>query len=388
MDFKRAYITTLVFIFFIATGFAGGYFVKSLSGDESTSLPLLDQALNILVDNGLKEIPVNPDLEYGMIRGMVQAYNDPYTLFIEPVQHELESDTLAGKFGGIGVRLGNDADGNIVLYPLPDGPADKAGIEDNDRLVKIEDMLITDQTPIDQIQAAVRGPVGSWVMVTIARPPDFVPIKYKIKRAEIPLPSVTWHIDPDESRLGVIEVNIIAASTPDEIIKAVKDLQDRNATSFVLDLRDNSGGLLTAGVDTARLFLKEGEVIQQQYKGKEIENYQVESPGQFADIPLVVLVNQNTASAAEIIAGSIKAHQRAKLIGTKTYGKDTIQLVFDLEDGSSLHVTSAHWWVPGLNPPIAGNGVEPDIIVDPADQNNSISAMRKAAEILLGTGTP
>jgi carboxyl-terminal processing protease len=206
----------------------------------------------------------------------------------------------------------------------------------------------------------------------------------RIKRAEIPLPSVTWHLDPDAPSVGVIEINVVAASTPEEIEKAVKDLSERGATAYILDLRDNFGGLLDAGVNTARLFLKDGMVIEQQYKGKDVESFEVERPGALADIPLVILVNENTASAAEIIAGALKAQGRAKILGKPTYGKDTIQLVFDLQDGSSLHVTSAHWWVPGLDPMLQGNGVEPDVVVESAaDASAPDPVARAAADLLL-----
>ncbi len=388
MIFKRAYFYTLIIIFFTIGGFAGGYLVKSIAESSGDSWQILEQAYQILNKNGLKDMPETRRLEYGMIRGMLQAYDDPYTIFVEPAQHELESNSLEGKFGGIGVRLGRDNEGHVVLYPLPDSPAEAAGIRENDRLIKVDDLHITPETEIDVIQAAIRGRVGQWISITIARPPDYNQMEVKIKRAEIPLPSVTFHIDADEPRLGVIEVNRIAASTPDEIKAAVEELSQRGASAFVLDLRDNAGGLLTSGIDVARLFLKSGEVIEQQYKDKEIEKYSVNKPGPFADTPLVLLINHNTASAAEIVAGAIKAHQRAKLVGNSTYGKNTIQLVFDLKDGSSLHVTAARWWIPGLDPPIDGNGVTPDIMIEDHDQNGPDTALLTASRLLFGGEIP
>ena len=386
MNFKRAYFYTLIVILFTTIGFAAGYFVKSLASDNLAKMTVLNQAYNILQSHGWKSLPEAPALEYGMIRGMVQAYNDPYTVFVEPVEHELQSNTLQGSFGGSGVRLGRDSDGNFVLFPFPDSPAEKAGVLDGDRLLAVDGTPVTPDTPTETVQAALRGPVGEWVEVEISRPPDFKKLKLKIKRAEIPLPSVTWHIDPDESNLGVIEVNVIASSTPDEILSAVEDLSQRGAKVFILDLRDNYGGLLTAGVDTARLFLKDGEVIQQQYRNQDIETFRVEKPGALRDIPLAVLVNQNTASAAEIIAGSLQANKRAELIGTPTYGKDTIQLVFDLSDSSSLHVTAAKWWIPGLEQTLAG-GLQPDIPIEMIDTNGPDLMIQAAIQSLLGRNT-
>lgn len=388
MEFKRAYLYTIIILMFTAVGFIAGYMVSPIFKTSESNWQILNQAYQILNKNGLKDMPEHPILEYGMIRGMLQAYSDPYTIFVEPAQHELESNTLEGKFGGIGVRLGVDADGQVVLYPLPGSPAEAAGIEENDRLIKVDELQITPQTGIDIIQAAIRGQVGQWIKITIARPPDYQLMEFRIKRAEIPLPSVTFHIDPDEPRLGVIEINLIAASTPDEIIKAAKDLNQRGATGFVVDMRDNAGGLLNSGVEIARLFLKSGVIMEQQYRGKQVERFSVEKPGALEDAPIVILINHNTASAAEIVAGALKANQRAKLVGSPTYGKNTIQLVFDLKDGSSLHVTAARWWVPGLEPPIDGNGVTPDILVEETEDSGPDAALLTASRLLFGGETP
>jgi carboxyl-terminal processing protease len=385
--FTRYFSLTVLVVLCLAVGFSSGYLVFQLIGSPAFRLPILVEAYQILLDNGLGPMPTAPALEYGMIRGMVQAYGDPYTIFVEPPQHELETNTLQGSFGGIGVRFERDKDGNLVLYPFPDSPAKEAGIQDGDRLLMVGDLEIASDTPIDAIQAAVRGSVGEQVQLTIARAPDFKPIQVSVKRKEIPLPSLTWHLDASERRLGVIQVNVISSSTPDEIVNAVEDLKSRGATAYALDLRNNGGGLLDAGVQTARLFLKDGTILQEQYRGKSIETYKVEKPGALAEIPLVVLVNNNTASAAEIIAGALKANQRARLIGTPTFGKDTVQLVFDLKDGSSLHVTAAHWWIPGLEPPLKGHGLQPDVPVEQSsDPNSPDEAILAAIRVFFGTG--
>jgi carboxyl-terminal processing protease len=145
-------------------------------------------------------------------------------------------------------------------------------------------------------------------------------------------------------------------------------MKGRGAEAYALDLRNNGGGLLNEGINIARLFLESGIVIEQQYRDQNVESYTVGKAGEYANLPLVVLVNENTASAAEIIAGSIQAHHRAKLIGKTTYGKDTIQMIFDLQDGSSLHVTAAHWWIPGLEFPKDGHGLVPDVSVEAGEE--------------------
>ncbi len=385
MRSRSLFFIGILIVLTLATSFLGGYLVRDYLDASGDHWPIFSQAYEILKNHGFKEIPLHKAIEYGMIRGMLQAYDDPYTSFVEPAQHELETGTLQGSFGGIGVRLGQDQDNRVVLFPFPDGPADQAGIQEGDLLLKVDDLVVDVGTAIDSVQAALRGPVGRKVVVTIARQPDFTPVELSIKREEIPLPSVTWHLDPDEPRLGVIEINVIAASTPAEVKNSIQDLQERGATAFVLDLRDNFGGLLTAGVDTARIFLADGVVIEQQYRDAQVETFQVERPGVYKDLPLTVLVNQNTASAAEIIAGALKVHGRAPLIGSPTFGKDSIQLVFDLKDGSSLHVTSAHWWVPGLEPPLGENGLQPDISIPVETQESAPNqAIQAATDLFFG----
>jgi len=365
MTFIRTFLFTLLVVLLVVLTFGAGYLFHQQQTNEA-SFALLDEARTILINHGLKNPPVDPNLEYGMIRGMLQAYDDPYTIFLEPPQNELQNNRLEGKFGGIGAQLEQDDQGFWTLYPFPNSPAQQAGLLDGDRILYVDDLEITLQTTADELQAALRGPVGQEVRLKVGRLPDYSPRTFNIIRQEIALPSVTWRLAPEEPRLGVLKVNVVAASTTDEIQRAVEDLQQRGATAFVLDLRDNPGGLLDAGVDIARLFLKEGSVMQQQYRGQEVKTFEVEKPGPLADLPLAVLINHGSASAAEIAAGALQAHQRATLIGEPSYGKDSIQLVFTLQDGSSLHVTSAKWWIPGLQKPVGEQGLQPDILIDPA----------------------
>jgi carboxyl-terminal processing protease len=378
---KNIFLFTILVAIWITVAFFAGYATRALhpSNDE---LPLLNEAYSLLGDHALNPLPTSPAMEYGMIRGMVQAYGDPHTTFAEPPQAELEMNSLEGKFGGIGVRLGTDPQGYYILYPYPDGPAIEAGIKEGDRLLMVDKLEVTPSTPIDSISAAVRGPVGERVTLKVGRPPDYTPLVITIKREEIALPSVTWHLDAGEPRLGVLEVNIIAETTPNEIQRAVNDLKGRSAMAFALDLRNNGGGLLEEGINIARLFLRDGIIIEEQYRGQDVTSYRVEKVGSLADIPLVVLVNENTASAAEIIAGSIQAHQRGKLIGSQTYGKNTIQMVFELRDHSSLRVTAAHWWIPGLDFPKDGHGLQPDIPI-PADEAGGSDPVIAAAILAL-----
>ncbi len=368
----------------VAVAFMGGFLAHEWQyGDDLWSstrsiLPktrefsLLSEAHTLLQDNADFSLPEMQALEYGMIRGMLSAVDEPYTTFVEPPQHELQSNQLQGKYGGIGVRLDRDDANNVYLYPFPDSPALEAGVKDGDRLLKVGALEVTPQTPVDDINAAIRGPVGQNVKITIGHAPDYTPVEVSIKRAEIGLPSVMANQVPGVPAVGMVRINVIANTTPDEVVKAVENLQSLGATHFIIDIRNNGGGLVEAGVNTARLFLEEGVVIEEQYRGKPVKTFEVEKTGPLADLPVVIMVNKGTASAAEIFAGAIKGRGRAPVVGTPTYGKDSIQLVFRLSDGSSLHVTSAHWWVPGLEPAIGGSGVQPDVLVDEAASDTEL----------------
>lgn len=366
MDRKEFFFTVIVTVISLAIAFAAGYIVHGVTTPPELDLPVLSQARRIVLENSLFDPPPDPALEYGMIHGMVSAFQDPYTTFVEPPQHELETDQLAGKYGGIGVQLGRDLENYIVLYPFQQSPAGEAGILEGDRLVRVDDTLITPETSFEEIQVLVRGPEGQKVTIGIQRPPEYETFEFDIRREDIPLPSVTWHLAEQDSRLGVIKINLITATSADEILAAFEDLAARGATHFVLDLRGNGGGLLEAGVDVVRLFLTDGDVIVQQYRGRDADRFGVSRSGPLAEIPLLVLVDHGTASAAEIIAGALQAHGRAQLIGAPTFGKDTIQLIFDLQDSSSIHVTAGRWWLPDFEfPREDGGGLIPEIIQPP-----------------------
>jgi len=382
---NRFWTIFLIFIssiIVVAVSFSAGYLVRTYIGAEG-SFDLLDEAHQLLLQHGLEVPPEAPALEYGMIRGMLEAYDDPHTTFYEPVEHELQSDSLQGSFGGIGAQLERDASGYHVLFPYSESPASTAGIQEGDRLISVDGISITPHTPVEDVLSAIRGPVDEVVNIGVARPPDFELMETHVTRAEFPLPSVTWRLDIEQPGVGIIKVNLIAASSPEEIKNAIKDLQSRGATRFLLDLRDNPGGLLTAGVDIARLFLSDGIVMQQQYRGKDIETYSVEEPGPFVDLPLAVLINKGSASAAEITAGALQAHGRAPLIGSASYGKDTVQLVIVLSDDSSLHVTSARWWIPNLAPFSGKGGLSPDIPVEISNESLVDLALLAAVQALI-----
>lgn len=367
-------------VILLAAAFMSGFALKDWLGQRQ--FDILNQAYEILRENSIKDLPDEQDLEYGMIRGMLQAFDDPYTVFLEPPQHELETGRLHGSFGGIGARVEIDSEGFPHLYPYPLSPAEAIGIQAGDQLIQVDDWLIPAGASLDEIEAALRGPIQTTVRLVISGSSYLEQREIELVRSEIAAPSVTFHPTLEDPRVGVVKVSLISAATAQEVTDAVNALLASGVTHFILDLRNNSGGLVDGGVETARLFLKSGDVISQQYRGKNEETFGVNQSGPFADLPLVVLVNHGTASSAEIVAGALQKQGRALLAGSPTYGKDSIQLIFNLKDGSSLHVTAARWWVPGLSFPNGEVGLMPEILIE-GDEGDEVHWRMTAIEAVL-----
>jgi carboxyl-terminal processing protease len=237
----------------------------------------------------------------------------------------------------------------------------------------VDDLSITSATDEMTLLAAIRGPEGEKVTLTVLR--DGEELSFTVKRQSVPLPSVSWNLLPEDPSIGLLKVNRIADSTAGEIQDGIEHMTTQGAERFILDLRNNGGGLVEAAVDIIRLFLNNGEILHQKFKDQDEEVFSVQEPGIYRDIPIVILVNDNTASSAEIVAGALKAHKQGVIIGSPTLGKTTIQYIFDLEDGSSVHVTSGEWWIPGVSFPL-----QPDerVIDDP----DGVKSLQRAIEIL------
>jgi carboxyl-terminal processing protease len=317
------------------------------------------------------ELPSPAERTYGAIHTTLALLNDPYTVFVEPQPRELERDRMRGAFGGVGVTLYYNAEGQIVLSPYPDSPAERAGIREGDILLSVDGEAITSETSIDDVRAWLHGEVGTSVTLTISRPmpgnnTPTPPLEITIIRDEILVPSVTWRVLDQTPRIGYVRIESFTERTEDEIVSALQELQEQEATGLVLDLRDNAGGLIDPSVATASQFLREGIVLIEQYRDDQERTFSVQDGGIAVDIPLAVLVNSGTASASEIVAGALQDHNRAPLIGEPTFGKGSVQLIYDLSDGSSLHVTAAIWLTPNQHR-LEGQGLTPDIYVTRGD---------------------
>jgi carboxyl-terminal processing protease len=291
---------------------------------------------------------------------MMEAFKDPYSVFVEPPQTELQSQQLSGKFGGIGASIRREADGRYALSPFPDRPAAQAGVQEGDVLTKIDDTAITTEMRLDDITSLLRGEVGTPVAIEIDRSGQ--KLAFNITRAEISVPSVTWRILSQAPEVGYLKLNIFAQTSRDELVKAIEDLKQQGAQKLILDLRDNGGGLLDSAIDIGGVFV-DGKVASEKRRGGEVRDFNAEASGAARDLPLVVLVNGGTASASEIVSGAIQDKGRGVLVGTRTYGKGSVQNVIPLSDGSSLHVTIAEWLTPNGRQ-ITGQGLTPEVVVE------------------------
>jgi len=340
-----------------------GYQLRSVWPPASEKYGLLREAHRFLENHYISELPEQLTLERGMIHGMVDRLDDPYTNYVEPATHEIQTDDLSGEYGGIGAYLSLGEDKRIHLIPFEDGPAARAGIQEGDILIAVDHLIIDDNTSLETILAMVRGPVGTSVNLTLAsrKPGDNV-IILDIVREAFPIPSVTYYLLPTDPRIGVIVITLFSVKTPQEVEDSFLNLKSRGMETLVLDLRDNPGGLLDSGIDVARFFLSDGVILIEERRGGEKDIFQVETEGGAVDIPLAVLVNEHTASAAEVVAAALQANHRAPLIGTPTLGKGSVQLVLELSDQSSLHVTASRWKTPqGIT--LDFHGLQPDVPV-------------------------
>jgi len=300
---------------------------------------------------------------YGAIRGSLATLNDPYTTFVEPAARDVERERLQGSFGGIGAYITRSEEtGEVLLEPIPGNPAEAAGILAGDVLLAVDGREITAAMTVPEIVDLVKGEKGTTVSLTIRHPGAAETAEIDVVRADILLPSVAYRLLEVDPTIGYIALSRFSGESGNEVGAALQDLLAQGATRLVLDLRQNGGGLRDAAVDVADHFLVGGPVLylDSQQEGETVFNATDETLA--PDQPLVVLIDGGTASASEIVAGALSDRQRATLIGSQTFGKGSVQLVFDLSDGSSVHVTSARWLTPNHHT-LDGNGLMPDIPV-------------------------
>jgi carboxyl-terminal processing protease len=338
----------------------------------------------------------------GAITGMVASLEDPYTVYLPPARNDSFKQELAGKFEGIGAELGMTGKQIIVVAPLEGSPAQKAGIRPGDAILEVNNQ-VTNGWTLGQAVEKIRGEKGTEVVLTVVHKGGDKAIDTKIIRDTITVKSVEgWArkvadieklSDGFKKKYGTSAVAYVRLSqfgdnTNQEWLNAINELElemkQQKTKGIILDLRNNPGGYLTDAAFVSSEFLKKGViVIQEKGSNKERTNLSVSRTGLLTDTPVVVLINRGSASASEIVAGALRDHGRAKLIGETSFGKGTIQIAEDIGDGAGLHVTIAKWLTP-KEIWVHGKGLKPDIEIenDIADQMHD-KQLEKAIEELV-----
>jgi carboxyl-terminal processing protease len=306
----------------------------------------------------------NREETYAAIREMLATLEDPFTRLLEPEQYRSLQVSTSGELSGVGLQIDLEAKtGQLeVVAPIAGSPAEAAGLKPLDRILKIDGMPTKNLT-LDEAANRMRGSAGTSVRLTVARPGQEGLLGFEIVRDRIPLNPVYATLDRASSdrAIGYVRLSQFSANATQEVAHAIADLDKQGAQAYILDLRNNPGGLLQAGVEIARFWLNDSTIVYTVNRQGTLGSFDAHHSA-LTDSPLVVLVNQGTASASEILAGALQDNGRATLVGEKTFGKGLIQSLFELPDDAGLAVTVAKYETPS-HKDIHKQGILPDIVV-------------------------
>lgn len=322
-----------------------------------------DQNWWLIRQKALKKPLRDREQSYAAIQTMLASLDDPFTRFLNPQQYRSLRVNTSGELTGVGVQIALDEEGTIlVISPIEGSPAEAAGLQPRDRILSI-DGISTLGLSLDEAAQRMRGLVGTSVTLTVQSYGDRSIEDITIVRDRIELNPVVAELKTaQEMPVGYIRLNQFNANATAEVTKAINHLEEQGADAYILDLRNNPGGLLQAGIEIARLWLNEGAIVYTVNRQGILDSFDATGTA-LTDDPLVVLVNQGTASASEILSGALQDNGRAVLVGEKTFGKGLIQSLFDLFDGSGLAVTVAKYETPNHRD-IHKLGITPDYVVN------------------------
>lgn len=376
----------IVFVSGMYTGYQRRPYVERVLGvanqtpqieDENVDFDPFWKAWKILEDKYVSRDEIDRQkLVWGAIQGMANAVGDPYTVFMPPVESSIFQEDISGSFEGIGAEIGIRNNSLVVISPLEGSPAQKAGLKAGDYILKIDDFE-TANVSIDEAISKIRGKGGTVVKLTVYREGQEGTKEISITRAKIEIPIIDTKIMDD---VFVIQLYQFSANSPELFEDAIREFADSGKDKLILDLRNNPGGYLDAAVDIASWFVPKDEVVLiERVRGEDAREYRSRGYAEISDLTMAVLVNRGSASASEILAGALKDHEIATIIGEKTFGKGSVQEVVDVTDKTTLKVTIARWFTPD-NVTITGVGLEPNITVDmkailEAEEKGAIDAL-------------
>ncbi|OGF64421.1 hypothetical protein A2661_02675 [Candidatus Giovannonibacteria bacterium RIFCSPHIGHO2_01_FULL_45_24] len=335
------------------------------------------------------------EMVYGAIAGMIKSLGDPYTVFFNPEENKIFKSDIKGEFEGVGMEIAIRREILVVVAPLKSTPAEKAGIKAGDKILKIDDRITSDIS-VEKAVRLIRGPKSTKVKLTILRNGEDESRIIEITRDVIKIPVVDTESkiaggeggegEKDLGDIFVIKLYNFSENSPGKFRDALREMIEKGRTKLIIDLRNNPGGYLEAAVDMASWFLPQGETVVQEDFGSKSKRVIHRSRGYYAfkNIPMVILVNQGSASASEILAGALRDHGVAKLIGERTFGKASVQELVPLTANTSLKVTIAKWLTP-KSQSISEGGLTPDIEVKTAKEDTNTGrdhVMERAVDIL------
>ena len=292
------------------------------------------------------------------INGMLQSL-DPYSSYMSPEAFQNMSRDTKGEFGGLGIEITMESGLVKIITPIEGTPADKAGVQAGDYIVKIEDKQVKGMTLLDAVKL-MRGKVGTSLEITVRRPEVEGEIKFNITRAIIKIREVSAEV---KNNIGYIRLRAFNEQSHNQLIKQLKKISNKKIDGYILDLRNNPGGLLSQAIKITETFLDGGEIVSTRGRDKnDIRIFNAKKGDKINNKPLIVLINQGSASASEIVSGALKDHKRAILLGEKSFGKGSVQSIIPLKNRGGLRLTTAKYYLPS-GESIHEKGVEPDITV-------------------------
>ena len=345
--------------------------LNRLTGSVSESVRFL-RTMKLLKRNYNGEVD-NHQLFDGALKGMVESVGDPYTVYLNKKDFQQLSEMTVGSFGGIGIVFGKRGNDYVVISALEDNPGAKAGIRSGDIITAIDDKS-TREMNMEQVANKIRGKYGTTVTLEL-KDKEGKLRKVNVVRAEIKNPSVAGQMLAN-TKIGYIRIAIFNENTGDDFAQKYAELEKQGMQALVLDLRENPGGILNAGVDVARMLVPKGPIVS--VIDKNGNKYEETSSLEKVKYPLAVLVDHGSASASEIVAGAIKDTKSGKLFGVKTFGKGSVQSVYRLDNNTAVKITVAKYYTPsGVS--IHNVGIEPDVKVELPD-DATVDVQLKAAE--------
>ena len=368
-DIERRFMNKRIAALMVVVSFAIGFLISNISLAEKNEgqddiykeLELFSDTVSIIRSDYVEE-PKSKDLIYGALKGMLSAL-DPYSQFMDPdTYNEMKVET-EGEFGGIGIEITIKDNLLTIIAPIDDTPAYKVGLKAGDKIVKIDGKITRDLTLIEAVKM-LRGKPGTDVEVTVLREEERRLLDFTITRSIIKLESIK-RSDIVKDDIGYIRLVEFQEKTQGDLEANLRKLEKKGMKGFILDLRNNPGGLLNAAVDVSDKFLEEDKVIVS-IKGRvKNQDFTFKSKGRQKHLgyPMVILINGGSASASEIVAGAIQDHKRGIIMGTKSFGKGSVQTVVPLSDGSAVRLTTSKYFTPS-GKAILKDGITPDIVVE------------------------